>query len=72
MALFSSKKMKRCEELLEEISNIKAKMVEFNVPIRNYTKQSSKYIRDLDRYCEKNSIEGKSLYQEVESEQSPT
>ena len=68
MALYANKMIKRTEDLLHAASEIQARMHEFEWPISEYRKDPKEYMRDIDKYCHNNNIEGSKLYEGIETE----
>ena len=67
LVLYANKKIKRCEELFHLLGNIEAKIKEFDLPLYEFKKSAGEYVKEIDDYCFRNSIEGPKLFEESES-----
>ena len=57
LSVFSSKMVKRCEELTVNLAEIEEMMGEFEWPILPYTKTAKEYINSMDGYFKNQNIE---------------
>ena len=66
LSLYAAKTIKRCEDLIEKIKDIKKKMIDFDWPLSSLYKSNLDYFNDIDKFCESKEKEGFLLFQEEE------
>jgi len=57
LSLYASKMLKRTDDLFNSIDQIEKSLEQFQWPISTYEKTAKKYIFEIDKYCEKNSVD---------------
>ena len=65
-SLFSQKKIKRCEETLEMLKEIKKNLIDFNWPITNLENNNNEYIKEIDDYFKKENKDGSKVFDDEE------
>lgn len=66
LLIFANQMVKRCEELQTMLTEIDAKIKELNLYHPKPSLEASYYIRQIDRYCEENLIDGLKLFEDME------
>ena len=68
LSLYSSKRVKRCEEITANLLEIERMMGEFDWPIQPYTKTAKEYMNSIDKYFLDTNVESSSVFEEKELE----
>lgn len=68
MNYYASSVMKRCEEGLENLNKIEARIEDYRMQLLKPKKQPVEYIKAIDQLCEKRQILGSRLFEEIEKQ----
>jgi V-type H+-transporting ATPase subunit a len=66
LMIFAGQMVKRCEELQSMLADIEAKIKEYGFYHPKPAREASYYMKQIDRYCYENLIEGIKLFEDME------
>ena len=68
MNFYANSVMKRCDEGLENLNKIEARIEEYKMQLMKPQKKPVEYVKLIDQLCEKRQILGSRLFEEVEKQ----
>ena len=66
-SLYGQKKIKRCEEILDMLKEIKENMIDFKWPISDLKKNDDYYIKNIDDFLKEKNKDGSKIFEDEEN-----